>query len=232
MFFKANLPDLSSVAVRFSRYLFHYFCLSAQFLWRLTVHLEIKCRDWKHGWLRLCAPICRPSALSPFIWVVYAAYRLLFLPSPFYCVVCASDVSLLVFRSKRLPAKFVCVTAGTVWNSVAGRSWFVRSIWLFQAFIQPKPISLASWRTKNGALSNTVDSVSWRLNFCCRLIIYRKSDGKMPVSRSEKCVWIKLSVCGFYMVCEFMTAAEFFCVTACITVLLLIIYEISVRERN
>lgn len=104
----------------------------------------------------------------------------------FYCVACESDVSLLVFRSKRLPAKFVCVTAGTVWNSVAGRSWFVRLIWLFQAFIQPKPISLASWRTKNGALSNTVDSVSWRLNFCCRLIIYRKSDGKMPVSRSEK----------------------------------------------
>lgn len=32
MFFKTNLPDLSSVAVRFSRYLFHYFCLSAQFL--------------------------------------------------------------------------------------------------------------------------------------------------------------------------------------------------------
>lgn len=77
MFFKTNLPDLSSVAVRFSRYLFHYFCLSAQFLWRLTVHLEIKCRDWKHCWLRLCAPLYRPSALSPFIWVVYAAYRLL-----------------------------------------------------------------------------------------------------------------------------------------------------------
>lgn len=70
MFFKANLPDLSSVAVRFSRYLFLYFCLSAQFPWHLTVHLEIKCRDWKHGWLRLCAPLCRPSALSPFIWVV------------------------------------------------------------------------------------------------------------------------------------------------------------------
>lgn len=142
-------------------------------------------------WLKalLTAPLCAPlSSVGAFAvyMVVLSRTVFWFLPSPFYCVVCASDVSLLVFRSKRLPAKFVCVTAGTVWNSVAGRSWFVRLIWLFQAFIQPKPISLASWRTQNGALSNPVDSVSWRLNFCCRLIIYRKSDGKMPVSRSEK----------------------------------------------
>ena len=190
MFFKANLPDLSSVAVRFSRYLFHYFCLSAQFLWRLTVHLEIKCRDWKHGWLRLCAPLCRPSALSPFIWVVYAAYRLLIFALTFLLR------RLCVWRQPScFSVKAACLRNLSVWQPVlceiplqVEKVGLCRLIWLFQAFMQPKPISLASWRTKNGALSNTVDSVSWRLNFCCRLIIYRKSDGKKLSAGRKKCV--------------------------------------------
>ena len=188
-------------------------------------------------WLkaRLTAPLCAPLT-SVGAFAVYMgcsiAYRLLIFALTFLLRRLCVWRQPSCFSVKALACKVVCVTAGTVWNSVAGRSWFVRLIWLFQAFIQPKPISLASWRTKNGALSNTVDSVSWRLNFCCRLIIYRKSDGKMPVSRSEKVRIDKIIRMRFYMVCEFMTAAEFFCVTACITVLLLIIYEISVQKRK
>lgn len=143
-------------------------------------------------WLkaRLTAPLCAPlSSVGAFAVYMGCLCRV---PSSDFCP------HLFIASFVRLTSAFLffgqsaCLRNLSVWQPVLceiplqGEVGLCRSIWLFQAFIQPKPISLASWRTKNGALSNPVDSVSWRLNFCCRLIIYRKSDGKMPVSRSEK----------------------------------------------
>ena len=71
-------------------------------------------------------PLSSVGALAVYVGCSIA-YRLLIFSLTFFVASLARLTSaFLFFGQRRLPAKFVCVTAGTVWNSVASRKgWFV-----------------------------------------------------------------------------------------------------------